>query len=119
MIELNSFKKTVQFIAGLLVLGTIAGTIPAFANEAIITEPKPLNVSTGTVKDLQGIEEKTSSEWLGGVGEGEDISDSQADYQSQADYYDTRVLAINQTWEITELNLTHINHPTRRFYFPE
>jgi hypothetical protein len=55
----------------LLAFGLVAVAVPAKAdNTTIITEPKPLIIPTGQLKDLQGIESKTQVGDFGTAGGG-------------------------------------------------
>lgn len=54
-----------------LSLGLVSIAIPAMADDtSIITEPKPLVIPTGQLRDLQGIESKSQIGDFGGINEG-------------------------------------------------
>lgn len=72
-------------LAALLSLGLVSSAIPVRADDTqIITEPKPLEVPTGRVGDLKGIETPNRVGDFGGiVGQQEQISFYNNPYQGQ------------------------------------
>lgn len=66
-------KFTAKVTAGLLMIGAMIISIPAFADEVIVvpktsSSEEPLDTPTGTAEDLEGITVKNSSQWTWGVG---------------------------------------------------
>ena len=101
-------------------IGTMANSMSAFAQEEIITEPKPLEVYNGTVQDLGGTESKTIEEWLGGVGgeyvsTDETINDEATRYKFDQNSYEAKTEALNLTLEGHDASLGDVQRPTRRF----
>ncbi len=93
-------------------------TLPVFADETVITNPKPLITPTGTVEDLMGIENPVISDLLGGVGgSNEETEGGDNVYQSQGSAYDAKAQSINLILENTETQLGDTQRPTRRLPF--
>jgi hypothetical protein len=73
----NTFK---QLLLGALTLGfgTLAIAPLGLAQTRVILNPPPLEIYSGTAKDLGNIPEKTSILWLSGVGGDGDNEDVEA-----------------------------------------
>lgn len=116
----NSLTHSIKICMGVLILGigTIAGSMSAFAQEEIITDPKPLEIHTGTVQDLGGTESKTGEEWLGGVGgqyaSTEETTEETPGYQVDRNSYKAKTDALNVTLEKRDANLGDGKSPAQQ-----
>ena len=70
MLALLSLKKPAQIIGSVLIFATVGSLFPAVAQDAstISDGVQPLETPTGTIQDLQGLENRTAAEWFWGVG---------------------------------------------------
>jgi hypothetical protein len=109
-----------HLMGGLLVLGAILFSLPTVAQENVITNPQPLILPSGTVEDLQGIESKDASQWLGGVGgesdEGEGVGSV---YEVNQSSYDAKAQALNSTLDQIETQVGDVERPTTSFPFAQ
>ncbi|XTZ20141.1 MAG: hypothetical protein ACQZ3M_01040 [cyanobacterium endosymbiont of Rhopalodia fuxianensis] len=105
---------------GILVLGigAISSSISTLAQEEIITDPRPLEIHTGTIQDLDGTESKTPEEWLGGVGgryaAAEGTRGELTQYQFDRTVYKAKTEALDITLEEHDSHLGDVERPTRR-----
>ena len=71
MIALIRPKKPATIIGSILLFAALGNLFPAFAQQAPAIsgeEIKPLEIPTGSLEDLRGLEERRDAEWLWGVG---------------------------------------------------
>lgn len=71
MIALLFLKKPAQIIGSALLFAALGSLFPAVAEDASvisIEQIQPLETPTGTIEDLQGLEDRTAAEWFWGVG---------------------------------------------------
>ncbi|WP_119260738.1 hypothetical protein [cyanobacterium endosymbiont of Rhopalodia gibberula] len=116
----KSLTHSIKICTGILVLGigTISSSMSAFAQEEIITDPKPLEIHTGTIQDLDGTESKAREEWLGGVGgqyaATEGTRGELTRYQFNQTVYEAKTEALDITLEEHDSHLGDVERPTRR-----
>ena len=116
----KSLTHSIRICMGIFILGigTMPGFMSAFAQEEIITDPKPLEIHTGTVQDLNGTESKTREEWLGGVGgqyaATEETNEELTRYQFDQTVYEAKTEALNVILEEHDSHLGDVERPTRR-----
>lgn len=110
-------KNKSILICGLLSMGVMGGSIPALATEApIITNPNPLVVPTGTVKDLSGVEQRDIAQDLGGIGGTyEDLEVlPESDLEPEISAYEAQTRVINLRLEHSDEKLGDTSRITRR-----
>lgn len=108
----NTFLKIAIFGLGLLTLAF--SLLPAFAHEKLITDPKPLETTTGTSQDLQGLD--LSNDFLFESNTLQ-LSPSQLPYNSQESFYDIKTQKLNSTLEPLDNALGDTQRTTRRLPF--
>jgi hypothetical protein len=114
----HKFQNSTKLTLAILTFGMTFGLLPALA-ENVITQPKPLMTSTGTAGDLIGIEDKTSAEWLGGVGgEYEAKVINQAVNEKRNSSFVERTIRINRDWKNVEENIETESEPLSTFRVP-
>jgi hypothetical protein len=114
----NKLQNSTTLTLTILTFGMTLGLLPALA-ENPITQPKPFMTSTGTAGDLVGIEEKTSAEWLGGVGgEYEARIINQSVNEKRTSSFIERTVRINRDWKNVEENIETDAEPLSTFRVP-
>lgn len=118
MQSVNKIQNSTKLALAILTFGMAIGSIPVLA-ENVITQPKPLMTSTGTAGDLVGIEDKTSAEWLGGVGgEYEARVINQAVNEKRTSPFIERTIRINRDWKRVEEHIETNSEPLSTFRVP-
>ncbi len=120
----NSLTHSIKICLGgfILAMGTMTNSMSALAQEEIITDPKPLEIHTGTVQDLNGIQSQTREEWLGGVGgeyaateeTTEETTEEIPGYQVDRNAYKANTDRLNITLEDYDPNLGDGERPAQR-----
>jgi hypothetical protein len=116
----KSLTHSIKICMGIFILGigTISSSMSTFAQEEIITDPKPLEIHTGTIQDLDGTESKTREEWLGGVGgryaATEETRGELTQYKFDRTAYEAKMEALDITLEEHDSHLGDVERPTRR-----
>jgi hypothetical protein len=119
MLSINPLKSAAKVAIALLTFGVVIGSVPVLADNRPIIQPKPLIVPTGTVRDLEGIAEKNSSQWLGGVGGEYDATvETQPAYENQTSSFLERTKTINQHWQDVEDKIETEAEPLSSFRVP-
>lgn len=105
MLFVNQLQNFTRVTFVLSILGIIISSFPALANEKPITNPKPLDVPSGNIRDLEGLQEKTASQWLGVGGEYDAFVDTQTAYEPQMNAFVMKTSTINDFWRDTSTTL--------------
>lgn len=106
MLFINQLQNLAKVTFVLLTLGITIGSFPASASEEPITNPKPLNIPNGNIQDLEGLQAKTSSQWLGEGGEYDAFVNTPSDaYEPQMNAFVMRTTTINNFWNRASTNL--------------
>jgi hypothetical protein len=90
-------------------------TLPTLAQQEIITDPKPLEIHTGTVHDLGGTEQRNMAEGLGGVGgEYKPADGTASEYKLDKNSYEAKTDALNSVLQQHDATLGDVQRPTAR-----
>jgi hypothetical protein len=113
----NSLTHSTNILMGLVTLGVgvMLTTVPTLAQEDIITDPKPLEIYTGTVQDLGGTETRTLVEGLGGVGgQYTPVDGATLGYKFDKNSHEAKTDALNSVLEQHDATLGDVQRPTAR-----
>lgn len=114
----HKLQNSTKLALAILTFGMAIASLPALA-ENVITQPKPLITSTGTAGDLLGVQNKTSAEWLGGVGgEYEARIVNQSVREKRTSPFIERTVRINRDWNNAEDNIDTDSEPLSTFRVP-
>jgi hypothetical protein len=107
MLFVNQLQNVTKVIFVLLTLGITTSSFPALADNKPITNPKPLYVPSGSINDLEGVQARNTSQWLGTGGESENaFVDSQTTYEPQMSAFVMRTVTVNRFWNRASTNMT-------------
>lgn len=95
-------------------MGLMFAALPSLAQTEIITDPKPLEIHTGTVQDLDGTESRTQMEGLAGVGGEYPSAEGLSSFELDKTPYEAKTDALNTTLETHDDNLGDVQRPTYR-----
>ncbi|MEA5508854.1 hypothetical protein VB715_03670 [Crocosphaera sp. UHCC 0190] len=115
----NTLTQSTQILMGGIILGigALFPVFPSLAETEVITDPKPLEIHTGTVQDLNGTESRTQMEGLAGVGGEYPSSEELSAFELEKSPYEVKTEAINNTLERNDDNLGDVQRPTYRVPF--
>lgn len=113
-------QTSVKITVTLLTFGIAIGSIPALA-ESPRSQIQPLVIPTGTAGDLQGTNQQTTAELLGGTG-GEysygAIAESLPFYERPTSAFIQRTITINRHWRNVESTPRSPGEPFSSFRIP-
>ncbi|NJO94144.1 MAG: hypothetical protein HC820_06920 [Hydrococcus sp. RM1_1_31] len=106
MLFVNQLQNVTRITFVFLTLGITVGSFPASANEEPITNPKPLDFPRGNIQDLEGLQAKTSSQWLGEGGQYDAFAETRsAAYEPRMNAFVMKTVVVNQFWSRGSTNL--------------
>ncbi|MEA5532789.1 hypothetical protein [Crocosphaera sp. XPORK-15E] len=115
----NTLTQSTQILIGGIILGvgTLFPVFPSMAETEVITDPKPLEVYTGTVQDLNGTESRTQMEGLAGVGGESPSSEELSAFELEKSPYEAKTDALNNNLQQHDESLGDVQRPTYRVPF--
>ncbi|MEM8778640.1 MAG: hypothetical protein AAGF26_07180 [Cyanobacteria bacterium P01_G01_bin.49] len=114
-----SLAQSSKVLVGSAILGVgiIFSALPALAEPEVITDPKPLEIHTGTVNDLGGTESRTQAEGLAGVGGEYNPSEELSSFELDKTPHEAKTEALNTNLEQHDANLGDVERQTYRVPF--